>query len=836
MRRKKTGIRLYLCAFFLPFLICILICVRNRVYPFGETCILHVDMYHQYAPFFTEFMDKLKHGGSLLYSFRLGIGSDFVSLFAYYLASPFNWLLLLCPSGLVIEFMTLLVLVKTGLCGLFFAVYLRRHFQTDDGSIVLFSSFYALSGYMAAYSWNIMWLDVVALAPLVVLGLFQLVKEKKCGLYCASLAAAILCNYYMAMLLCLFLALLFVIVWIEEKGGFVSRLLCVGRFALYSLLAGGMGAVLLLPEAAILSYSGSSGFSFPQTMEWYFDLTSMLARHCIAVEPYTGRDHFPNLYCGAAVFLFLLLYLFNRSIAWSGKIKRVLLLVLFWLSFSNNFLDFVWHGLHFPDSLPGRQSYLYVFLLLTLGFEAYQNISGNTRIEIASSIVASAACLAVFSYGADDGQVSLGASVLTVCLTVSYGTLLLLKKSGRPAGRLTARYLLCALAVLELFVNFALTGLSVTSRTAYTKHQASIRQLLAKVEEAEEEPFYRVEEMERMTKNDAALYGYRSATTFSSLMNIGVSRFYRKMGMEGGKNFYSYSGATPLSSAMLAVKYVISDSPYEESPLVTLAADDGQTYIYKNHYTLPLGFMADVDLEAKWDLQTGKGRQVANLNRLACALGAKGTLLAPVFGAVEAGRERTTITVEEDGYLYGTYTDTSVTNLTVTNQKRVRKFSKCEHGYLLDFGWCKKGDVLEITNTSDVSHFTVQPYRLDLDVLHQAFQKLCAQPFQTTRFADDCIEGYVDVKEAGNLLLSIPKEEGWRVYVDGKETDCGIFMDSLMKIPLIPGRHNITLRYRTPGLLTGAAISLFCLTLFLCISVGTHRKRRRALCVHAQPD
>ena len=99
MRRKKTGIRLYLCAFFLPFLICILICVRNRVYPFGETCILHVDMYHQYAPFFTEFMDKLKHGGSLLYSFRLGIGSDFVSLFAYYLASPFNWLLLLCPSG-----------------------------------------------------------------------------------------------------------------------------------------------------------------------------------------------------------------------------------------------------------------------------------------------------------------------------------------------------------------------------------------------------------------------------------------------------------------------------------------------------------------------------------------------------------------------------------------------------------------------------------------------------------------------------------------------------------------------------------------------------------------
>lgn len=141
-------------------------------------CILHIDMYHQYEPFFTELMDKLKNGGSLLYSFRIGLGSDFVSLFAYYLASPFNWLIVCIPKGYVIEFMTVLILIKTGLCGLTFVIYQKKHYGMVSYAGVIFAGFYALSGYMAAYYWNIMWLDCLVLAPLVVAGLERLVKKK----------------------------------------------------------------------------------------------------------------------------------------------------------------------------------------------------------------------------------------------------------------------------------------------------------------------------------------------------------------------------------------------------------------------------------------------------------------------------------------------------------------------------------------------------------------------------------------------------------------------------------------------------------------------------------
>lgn len=66
----------YVMAFLMPFIICVVICIGNGVYPFGDNCILHIDMYHQYCPFFTEFLHKLRTGGSLQYSWNLGLGSD----------------------------------------------------------------------------------------------------------------------------------------------------------------------------------------------------------------------------------------------------------------------------------------------------------------------------------------------------------------------------------------------------------------------------------------------------------------------------------------------------------------------------------------------------------------------------------------------------------------------------------------------------------------------------------------------------------------------------------------------------------------------------------------
>src|SRR5699024_4710170 len=89
--------------------------------------------------------------------------------------------------------------------------------KTNDFGAAFFGIFYALSGYMAAYSWNIMWLDCLLLFPLIVLGLERLVREKKCFLYCITLGLSILSNYYISIMICIFMVLYFMALLILEK-------------------------------------------------------------------------------------------------------------------------------------------------------------------------------------------------------------------------------------------------------------------------------------------------------------------------------------------------------------------------------------------------------------------------------------------------------------------------------------------------------------------------------------------------------------------------------------------------------------------------------------------
>ena len=93
-------------------------------------------------------------GGSPLYSLVSGLGVSFYALFAYYLASPLNLLLLLFPASFLTEGIFLLTLIKVGLMGFAFFWFLLVSYRRKGILAVAFSTFYALSGFTLAYSWN----------------------------------------------------------------------------------------------------------------------------------------------------------------------------------------------------------------------------------------------------------------------------------------------------------------------------------------------------------------------------------------------------------------------------------------------------------------------------------------------------------------------------------------------------------------------------------------------------------------------------------------------------------------------------------------------------------
>ena len=825
----------------IPLLICVIICIGNNVYPFGSQCILHVDMYHQYCPFFVEFLNKLRGGESLMYSWHLGLGSDFVSLYAYYLASPLNWLIVLWPSGYVIEFMTVLILVKIALSGLAFIYFLRVHFGLigRDGRFhsrtvlpaLVFSTAYALSGFVAAYSWDIMWLDCIALFPAIMAGLELLVREGKVVLYYVSLAVCIFANYYISIMICIFLVFYFFLLFLREgRPAFGDkrrhwRFAAFRRFTVCSALAGGTSAILLLPEIVVLSVSGSAGGDFPEKTEWYFSVLAELGRGTTAASVYTGNDHWPNLYAGAFTLLLVWLYLLNRRISWKEKLPRFLMLGFFLVSFANNRLDYIWHGMHFPQSLPGRQSFIYIFMLLSMGFATVRKWKGTRLWHIVVSVVGAIALLMAASSAGNESVTEPYAYVVTALLIAVYGILMLVAKlTGTRPRRIVAGFAMAA-AVIELGVNMALTGFSVTSRTSYTEKQRDYRALLELAQEREgENAFFRVEDTGRKTKNDNTLYGYASGTIFSSLMNLEVSHLYQGLYMEGGKNFYSHNGATALTSGMLSVKYYLSNSPMDEDLYRTLVGQSGTSYLYENKYCLPLGYVLDRETAEGWEPE--RSYRFRSLNAFAAAVGGGKNLLDSVYCDSQVEPGSTTVSIAKDGYYYAVYDSCSSDTLTVKRSDGWnRRYSKTTHRYLIELGACSAGDTVEITNRKDEEiYFTV--YRLNEETLRQAYENLNRQTLTAYEVGDRSIRGYIDVREPGLLVLSVPADEGWSLRVDGEPAEITAWQNALIGVDLASGEHEIELCYTTPYIREGAAVSVACVLLFAVYAAGRGRKRK----------
>jgi len=86
-------------AFLFPVIGILLVMIISGYTPFGSYSILYSDMYHQYYPFFLAFRRALLSGDSLLYSWNIGLGMDYLGLISYYLASPLNLLSVLVPEN-----------------------------------------------------------------------------------------------------------------------------------------------------------------------------------------------------------------------------------------------------------------------------------------------------------------------------------------------------------------------------------------------------------------------------------------------------------------------------------------------------------------------------------------------------------------------------------------------------------------------------------------------------------------------------------------------------------------------------------------------------------------
>lgn len=809
-------------AFFVPMAVMIIIFAQRGIFPFGEESFLRTDMYHQYAPFFSEFQYKLTHKGSFLYSWDIGMGVNFSALYAYYLASPLNWLVVLCPKRFLIEFMTCMIVFKIGLSGLTFTWYLRKHTGARDFGAGLFGIFYALSGYMAAYSWNIMWLDCILLFPLILLGMERLVKEQKGILYCAALGLSILSNYYISIMICIFM----VIYWgarliLDPPESLKKFWGILWRFAVYSLLAGGLAAVVILPAVFALQATASGDFDFPKTVTSYFSIFDMIARHMGNVGTEIGLDHWPNIYCGVAVLMLFLLYMGSSRIRVREKAVYCSLLIFFYASFSTNMLNFIWHGFHYPNSLPCRQSFIYIALVLVMCYDAYRELWRVPLKHVALAFWGSAAFVILAEKLVDNSEQFHFAVFYGALLFLALYTMLiyLYRKGKWSVDRVFVGAL--TLVAVEAAVNMAVTSVPTTSRTAYVKDNEDVEDLTWSIRA---DTFYRVEKGERKTKNDGAWMNFPSVSLFSSTANASLSDFFRILGCESSTNAYSITGSTPLVNSLFSVKYEVYPDQQPDMGLQEQAGRKGSMWLYENLYTLPVAFMMPEDAETNWILDSGNPASVQNdLCRL---LDVDDVLL--FHESVNEGR-KLTFTPEETGDYYVYVTNKKVEEVSAVIGEKTLNFDNVDRGYFLELGKVIQGETVTL-EAEDEGNPTLQAeiWRFNPQGLKAVWETLNRNPLEVTVWTDTQIRGNIEADRSGVMFTSIPYDKGWTVEVDGKKAEPRKIFDTFMALDLSEGSHTIQMTYEPQGLRTGAWITAGSLAVLGALSFLAYKRNTGA--------
>ena len=660
-------------AFLFPFVGMLMVMLISGYKPFGQYSMLYSDMYHQYYPFFVAFRRSLRTGQSLLYNWSIGMGIDYLGLISYYLASPLNLLSVLVPEKLLLSYFSLLMPIKLGLAGLFFALMLRKLYGKNDFSITVFGGLYALCAWALGYQWNVMWLDSFALLPLVVLGEIALLREKRFFLYTAALFFAVFSNYYVGFFVCVFVALVFVCYEICRFPGWKRAGLDLVRIALFSLLAIGMTAILELPALAALQTTQSSVNQFPKGFRMNIATKNTLKGLLDAMRQVAGnmggglepnfKEGLPNLYCGVGTILLAWLFLMAKEVKLRDKVCCVTLLLFFMLSFIIRQLDYIWHGFHFPNMIPYRFSFLYSFVLLYMAYRGWllRRRFRAAHILAAALLTAGVLCCSkdlLTTQGVDflDGTLEIPVYILynlgfLIAFTgaLLYGTIRLpvpenptLEEIGdiryrQSRCRVYARRGVLAVAVIELTANLLAFGLYFpgTSVRDYPKGTEAAASMFRYLREREKEPFYRAETTHSQTLNDDALNGYNGISAFTSSANVRVTEFMKALGY-GAKNTYNrycFEESSPVANLFLDLKYMIErDGRDRTSSVFSEVHHYEKVYLLENTAYLPLGFLAEETL-AELDFSGGDNAFFFQNALFSAATGLDANVWTPIVGS-----------------------------------------------------------------------------------------------------------------------------------------------------------------------------------------------------------
>ena len=319
-----------------------------------------------------------------------------------------------------------------------------------------------------------------------------------------------------------------------------------------------------------------------------------------------------------------------------------------------------------------------------------------------------------------------------------------------------------------------------------------------------------------------------SPDIFSSASSAGVSDFLRALGTDSAKNYYTSRGGTPFADALMGIRYTIAPADKILDEHYKPVASSGDLLLYENPDVLPWGFVLPESID-KGFIPAGSDA-AASQNAFAAALG-KSALLIRNAGRSESGVF--SFAASQDGRYF------VMPDLMTIKEARIIRSSGEEesvlmsrHRFFLDIGYLEKGEEIRVTAKGEDESFVatdMKVYRFDYDALAAVCGEFSKNGTVFLEKTGPGLSGTVKTAAGGTIMLSVPYDNGWRLYVDGEEESMEKIFGAFLGFEILPGEHDIRLSYAAPGFRTGIIVSIFSFLLFL----GAAAAERKITCLTA---
>ena len=870
----------FLLAFLFPTLTVLAAFAVTGCHPFGDRTILTVDLYHQYCPFLVAFRNKILSGESLFYSWNDGLGQEYYAAYANYAASPLNIFSLFFTAKTMPVFIGFVTCFRAGLSSIFMLLFLSSNDNKRiDNITVVFSSSYALCGWFISFFWNIMWCDAVVLLPLIALGLKRLLLDRKVGLYIIALAIAIMSNYYAGYFLCLFMVLFapayYVCLFSGEKPKGDPGRLCfktfIGaafRFAYSSILAAGVSAALTVPTYLILKNCSATGDKLKVDYGLQNDLFDFFGRLMVAANP-NIRDGMANVYSGIVIVLLLPLFFLlpkRTGIKLKHKIAFGLLLSIMYLSLTNRTLNFIWHGMHFPNQIPYRESFIMSFLLVFVGFLTIRRIRSLGVKYVTGAVLSSVAFLILYEkFGSgNEGYLQIGVTLLF--LIIQGAALHTVSNINVKKSEFFLETLLTVTMMVEMFAASLISiGLvckheGFTSYAPYGRNYVDVKEYVDQVEGSEGHMNFERSELYPNNVCDLqSLYNVKGLSIFSSTARESFVKYMRNYGFHNNNiNGLRNAGLTRVTATLLNVRNLVEIDKTQSVPALFEQEYKGKVITsWANKDALSVGYMTDpgvIDYAPDYDndlnVFTKTNAWIRSMG--GCDVYKPVTMVAGgTSGLMTVDRESSAmafttsnnvqnneysfnVTINEadigsDIYIYANSKKGGTVTIECGDKTRkfeIRSFQIITCGVF-------DGTPIHVYvkySESPSSNITLYGYQLDRAGYDSMLEKFSDEQLTVTGYDTTSLTGHIDVKEDGLLFLTIPYAEGWSAVVDGQEAEIVSIQDALMGIRLKAGSHDISLRYTPAGFKAGLIISIVSVVMIAgIISVSSIVRKRKAV-------